>query len=596
MEPDNQAMAKLVLKIYIRVLLYVSNDLNNNKINTFLVYLNDLVSRNKAREEHDDDFKSIDQLYIESIANKNLLKYKKKCKKSSEEDGKDGDGKDGDGKDGDGKDGPGDGEDGDGKDGDGKDGPGDGEDGKAAEAVAVAKAAEVAEVAEVAEAAEAVAKAVEDGKDGDGKDGAGDGDGGPEAAAKAPGDGKDGAAEAAAKAAGDGKDGGPVGADGEPVGVDGGPVGADGGLVGAEEARDIDNAIQHILAKTKNIEYYHKTFSHSTFQALYKSLENIVKKGEPVLLAGIPQMDSINILKKYMDEFDRQIKKKTLAPEVAPEVAKAELAPEAAGAEQISQNSAKMHDAEKFFDDADEDLKTYINTLIEYAIKENEYKYIYGVGEKYPVLKPPPPANLSAESNKLATEYAQIFAKEKVAKRKNTPVLRNPVSAPIPPRKAKVAKAAEVAPAELETEVEAGPEVVALEPEVALAGPEDGDGDGAEAKAPEVVAAPKIGEADKVIADKVEAGPEVEAEPKIGEGLEAQKIALEKQIFTINDMLLLEKDAAKKNSLIRKKKLLTQRIKAIEQNLTMRDKLHEQTQKVQKVADTAKQFKKILRL
>jgi hypothetical protein len=527
MEPDNQAMAKLVLKIYIRVLLYVSNDLNNNKINTFLVYLNDLVSRNKAREEHDDDFKSIDQLYIESIANKNLLKYKKKCKKSSEEDGKDGDGKDGDGKDGDGKDGPGDGEDGDGKDGDGKDGPGDGEDGKAA---------------------------------------------------------------------GDGKDGGPVGADGEPVGVDGGPVGADGGLVGAEEARDIDNAIQHILAKTKNIEYYHKTFSHSTFQALYKSLENIVKKGEPVLLAGIPQMDSINILKKYMDEFDRQIKKKTLAPEVAPEVAKAELAPEAAGAEQISQNSAKMHDAEKFFDDADEDLKTYINTLIEYAIKENEYKYIYGVGEKYPVLKPPPPANLSAESNKLATEYAQIFAKEKVAKRKNTPVLRNPVSAPIPPRKAKVAKAAEVAPAELETEVEAGPEVVALEPEVALAGPEDGDGDGAEAKAPEVVAAPKIGEADKVIADKVEAGPEVEAEPKIGEGLEAQKIALEKQIFTINDMLLLEKDAAKKNSLIRKKKLLTQRIKAIEQNLTMRDKLHEQTQKVQKVADTAKQFKKILRL
>ena len=581
MEADNQAMAKLVLKIYIRVLLYVSNDLNNNKINTFLVYLNDLVSRNKAREEHDDDFKSIDQLYIESIANKNLLKYKKKCKKSSEEDGKDGDGKDGDGKDGDGKDG-------DGKDGpgDGEDGPGDGEDGKAAEAVAVAKAAEVAEVAE------AVAKAVEDGKDGDGKDGAGDGDGGPEAAAKAPGDGKDGAAEAAAKAAGDGKDGGPVGADGGPVGVDGGPVGADGGPVGAEEARDIDNAIQDILAKTKNIEYYHKTFSHDTFQALYKSLENIVKKGEPVLLAGIPQMDSINILKKYMDEFDRQIKKKTLAPEVAPEVAKAELAPEAAGAEQISQNSAKMHDAEKFLNKADGPLKKYINTLIEYAIKENEYKAANGELSMYPVLKPPPPANLSAESNKLATEYAQIFAKEKVAKRKNTPVLRNPVFAPIPPRKAKVAKAAEVAPAELETEVEAGPEVVALEPEVALAGPEDGDGDGAEAKAPEVVAAPKIGEADKVIADKVEAEPEVVAAPKIGEGLEAQKIALEKQIFTINDMLLLEKDAAKKNSLIGKKKLLTQRIKAIERSLAIRDKLLEQTQKVQKVADTAKQFKK----
>jgi hypothetical protein len=154
MEADNQAMAKLVLKIYIRVLLYVSNDLNNNKINTFLVYLNGLVTQNKARENQDDDFKSIDQIYIESIANKNLLKYKKKCKKSSEEEGTgtgDEDGKNEDGKDEDGKD---EDENGDGgpeaaakaaEAGDG-DGDEDGAAGAAAEAAAkaAAKAAEVA--------------------------------------------------------------------------------------------------------------------------------------------------------------------------------------------------------------------------------------------------------------------------------------------------------------------------------------------------------------------------------------------------------------------------------------------------------------------
>jgi len=79
---DSQEEAKLVLKIYIRVLLYVNNYVNNNKINTFLVYLNDLVTQNKKRENQDDDFKSIDQIFIESIASKNLLKYEEECKKS----------------------------------------------------------------------------------------------------------------------------------------------------------------------------------------------------------------------------------------------------------------------------------------------------------------------------------------------------------------------------------------------------------------------------------------------------------------------------------------------------------------------------------
>jgi hypothetical protein len=390
MEADNQNMAKLVLKIYIRVLLYVSNDLNNNKINTFLVYLNDLVKENKAREEDDDDFKSIDQIYIESIANKNLLKYKKKCKKSSEEeegtgtgdeDGKD---EDEDGKDG--KDGPGavakDGAAGDGP----GDGPGDGKDGaaeavakaaeaeaKAAEAVAVAKAAEVAEVAEAG-----------DGAAGDGAAGA----------------------EAMAKAAGYGKDG---------------PGGAD-------------------------------------------------------------------------------------------------------GAEQISQNSAKMRDAIQFVDGADEDLKKYINTLVEYAIKEHEYKAtnVDGVLSMYPGW-PPPPANLSADSDKLAREYAQIFAKEKVAKRKNTPVLKTPLApiAPFVPRPKQQ-------------------EPLSVEPEKA---------------APEVAEVAKA-EADKVEANKVEAGPGVvaapDAAPKIGE---ARRKELQDQINSI-DSISGEKTAKEKTILEKQKKHL----------------------------------------
>ena len=82
---DTQNRANLVLKIYIRVLLYVNNDFNNNKITTFLTYLNDLVRQNKIRESEEDEFKSIDQLYVESTSNKNLLKYEEECKKSQAE-------------------------------------------------------------------------------------------------------------------------------------------------------------------------------------------------------------------------------------------------------------------------------------------------------------------------------------------------------------------------------------------------------------------------------------------------------------------------------------------------------------------------------
>ena len=39
MDTEPEAKAKVVLKIYIRVLLYLNNNLNNNNINTFLTYL-----------------------------------------------------------------------------------------------------------------------------------------------------------------------------------------------------------------------------------------------------------------------------------------------------------------------------------------------------------------------------------------------------------------------------------------------------------------------------------------------------------------------------------------------------------------------------
>ena len=83
MDTEPEAKAKVVLKIYIRVLLYLNNNLNNNNINTFLTYLNGLVRQNKQRESEDDEFKSLDHIYIESIANKNLLKYDEaECKKT----------------------------------------------------------------------------------------------------------------------------------------------------------------------------------------------------------------------------------------------------------------------------------------------------------------------------------------------------------------------------------------------------------------------------------------------------------------------------------------------------------------------------------
>jgi len=77
--PFEREKAILVLKIYIRVLLYVKNSYTtyNKKqnIGTFLDYLTNLVSTNK-RNHYDltsNDYKSLDVTYLETIVNKHLL-------------------------------------------------------------------------------------------------------------------------------------------------------------------------------------------------------------------------------------------------------------------------------------------------------------------------------------------------------------------------------------------------------------------------------------------------------------------------------------------------------------------------------------------